>query len=242
MIKTEVITYSDGKNTFEGLIAYNSEFDNKRPVVLVTHTYSGQSDFENEKAIELAKLGYVGFAIDLYGKGRRASSPQEAQALMDELNNNRALLLERMQTSIKKARDLELADVENISAIGFCFGGKCVLDLARSGEDLKGAVTFHAIYDKPNLNHDKKVKASFLILHGWEDPLAKPQDTVGLATELTELGVDWEINAYGNTVHAFTNPMANLPELGMCYSPTVTIKAWNRMERFLEEVFKKSSK
>ncbi|MEK7431601.1 MAG: dienelactone hydrolase family protein [Cyanobacteriota bacterium] len=235
MIKTEVITYSDEKNTFEGVIAYDTTFDYKRPVVLVTHTFNGQSSFEEEKAIELAKMGYLGFAIDLYGKGIRANSPEEAQSLMDKLNNNRALLLERIQLAVKKAKELELADNKNISAIGFCFGGKCVLDLARSGEDLKSVVTFHGIYDKPNLNHNKKIKASILVLHGWNDPLAQPNNVVELGNELTEFGADWEINAYSDTAHAFTNPNAKFPEKGMCYNHKVSLKAWNRMKLFLEE-------
>lgn len=238
MIKTEVINYSDEQNNiFEGVIAYDTEIKGKRPIVLVTHTFNGQSKFEEEKAIELAKMGYVGFAIDLYGKGRRGSIPEESQKLMDELNGNRPLLLERMKTSLKKAKEIEIADINKIGAIGFCFGGKCVLDLARSGENLKGIVTFHGIYDKPNIEHNKKIKASVLILHGWDDPLAKPESTVELAKELTDLEAEWEINAYGHTGHSFTNPKAQFRDRGMFYVPKVSNKAWNRMKSFFYDVF-----
>ncbi|MFN4150312.1 MAG: dienelactone hydrolase family protein [Candidatus Sericytochromatia bacterium] len=237
MIKTQLINYSDSKNTFEGVIAYDDDLQGKRPVILVSHTFNGQSKFEEDKAIELAKMGYLGFAIDLYGKGKRGTVPEESQKLMDELNNDRKLLLERIQLALKTAKELELADINNIGAIGFCFGGKCVLDLARSGEELKGIVTFHGIYDKPNIEHNKKIKASILVLHGWNDPLAKPDSTVELASELTNLGAEWEINAYGNTGHAFTNPKAQFPERGMFYVPKVNGKAWNRMRSFFQEIF-----
>jgi dienelactone hydrolase len=124
------------------------------------------------------------------------------------------LLLERIELALRTAKTLKLADKSKIGGIGFCFGGKCLLDLARSGADINGVVSFHRVYDKPDIDHKGSIKPSILICHGWEDPLALPEQTVALANELTERKADWTINSYGNAAHAFTNPKANLPEEG----------------------------
>jgi len=237
MIKTQKVEYGDTHQTYEGVIAYE-ESTTKQPVIMIAHAYGGQSAFEENKAIELAQLGYIGFAIDVYGKGKRAKSPDEAQQLMDTLNSDRALLLERMKASLTQARKFEFGNETKIGAIGFCFGGKFVLDLARSGASLKGAVSFHGLYDAPNFNNDQKIVTPLLILHGWNDPLATPSDTVALANELTHKNADWEINAYGHTGHAFTNPNAKSPEKGLVYSQNVSDKAWARMISFFQKAFK----
>lgn len=238
MIKIEKIQYSDSQNTYEGVIAYNKNLTTKIPVVLIAHAFGGQSNFEENKAIELAKLGYLGFAIDVYGKGKRAKNPEEAQELMNLLNSNRKLLLERMELCLEQVRMFNFADVTKIGAIGFCFGGKCVLDLARSGEKLNGIVSFHGLYDSPKFNKETKITTPILILHGWDDPLALPNDTITLANELTSKNADWEINAYGKTGHAFTNPNAKFPEKGLIYNKGSNDKAWKRMIAFFDNVFK----
>lgn len=237
MIEVKKHEYSNAEGTFEGVLAWDSEIQGKRPVVLVVHNYTGLFEFDENKAMELAKLGYLGFAIDMYGKGRRGSTPDEAQALMDELNVDRGLLLERIELALKTAKDLELADETNVGGIGFCFGGKCLLDLARSGADINGIVTFHGVYDKPGIDHNKTIVPSILICHGWEDPLATPHQTVELANELTELKADWTINAYGHAAHAFTNPRANLPAEGKFFHEKSNIRSWKSMINFFEEVF-----
>jgi len=237
MIITEQVEYNDSQNTFEGVVAYRKDTNADTPVVLIAHAYSGQSDFEKNKAIELAKLGYIGFAIDLYGKGKRAKTPAQAQELMDHLNSNRTLLLQRMQLSLEQAKKLKFADKTKLGAIGYCFGGKCVLDLARSGEKLKGLVSFHGLYDAPRHNMKTKIKSPILVMHGWNDPLAPPDDVVKLAKELTSKEADWEMTAYGNTGHAFTNPMANSPENGLMYNQNASNKAWNRMKLFFADAF-----
>jgi dienelactone hydrolase len=236
MIQTHKVTYSDSTHTYEGVVAYE-ETSEKRPVVMIAHAFGGQSKFEESKAIELANLGYIGFAIDLYGKGKRATSPDEAQQLMDVLNSDRSLLLERMKTSLTQAKKFEFAEETKVGAIGFCFGGKCVLDLARSGASLSGIVSFHGLYDAPGFNQDQKITTPLLILHGWNDPLATPDATVALANELSDKGADWEINAYGNTGHAFTNPNAKFPEKGLVYNEEVSDKAWMRMTSFFKKAF-----
>ncbi len=238
MIKKKSVEYSDTTRTFQGVIAWDGSVKGKRPVVLIAHAFGGQSEFEEEKAVELAKLGYLGFAIDMYGKGRRADNLQDSRALMQELTGNRNLLLERIQLALKTGMELELADQTNMGAIGFCFGGKCVLDLARSGAEVKGVVSFHGSYDKPGIDYDKPIKSSILILHGWDDPVGKPGQVAELAAELTERKADWTITSFGHTGHAFTNPKANSPERGVFYNKKSNDRAWKSMVGFFEEVFK----
>jgi dienelactone hydrolase len=238
MIVTKKIEYKDSDLHYEGVLAFNREPKIKLPVVMIAHAFGGQSKFEENKAIELAKLGYVGFAIDIYGKGIRAKSPEEAQQLMNKLNSDRGLLLSRMKTSLKVAKSIDIGDENKIGAIGFCFGGKCVLDLARSGEKLNGIVTFHGVYDSPKETQEFKIVTPILVLHGWDDPLAKPSDVLELTQELTNKSADWELNAYGHTGHAFTNPIANSPKKGLLYNQEADKKSWNRMKEFFSNNFK----
>lgn len=239
MIKSETLIYSDPKNgnTFEGVICWDDEIKGKRPGVLVSHTFKGQSDFEIGKAKALAKLGYVGFALDMYGQGQRATTPEEADALMQPFLEDRSLLLNNIQLALETLKSHELVDVGQMGGIGFCFGGKCMLDLARSGADIRGVVSFHGIYDQPGLNHRGDITASVLVLHGWEDPLADPESTVALGNELTERNADWQILAFGHTGHAFTNPAAKFPEKGMYYKEASNRRAWLTMTNFFDELF-----
>jgi len=215
MIKTEKYIYQIDGTNYEGYLSWDNEISGKRPVVLIAPTFRGQSGFEIVKAEELAGLGYLGFAIDLYGQGRRASTPEVATMLMNELNHNRPLLSARFLRVLELIKDHDLADTSNIGAIGFCFGGKCVLDLARTGTKIKGVVSFHGIYDAPDYLESTPIKASVLVLHGWDDPLAPPTSLVALGDELTRKGSEWQILAFGHTGHAFTNPNAKDKEGGM---------------------------
>jgi len=235
MIHSRNFDYSDGDMVFEGVVAYNDATTADRPIVLVAPTFRGQTEFENAKAVRLAEMGYIGFAIDTYGKGVRGNTAEEAKSLMDTLNSDRSLLLKRMQLSMKVARNFPMVDTSKIGAIGYCFGGKSVLDLARSGEDLAGVVSFHGVLDPPGINQDVEIKTKVLVLHGWDDPLATPAQTVALAQELTDKKAVWELAAYGHTGHAFTNPQANSP--GMAFNQLVDDRSWDRMASFFKEVF-----
>ena len=237
MIRTETIVYTDSEQTFEGKISWDNSIKGKKPGILIAHMFGGQSDFETGKSVELAKLGYVGMAIDLYGKGRRATNPADAAKLMAELNNDRALLLKRLELSMSTLQNHPEVDETKIGAIGYCFGGKCALDLARSGADVRGVVSFHGMFDKPGLPEEKPIKASILVMHGWNDPMAKPEMFVQFANEMTERKADWQMHAFGHTGHGFTNPKANSPERGVFYQPTSSNRAWKAMSDFFEEVF-----
>ncbi|UXX80355.1 dienelactone hydrolase family protein [Reichenbachiella carrageenanivorans] len=239
MIHSEKIVYQDPKSkaTFEGVISWDDTIQEPKPGVLVVHTFRGRGDFEFNKAEEIAKLGYVGFAIDMYGEGKHTSIPEEADALMQPFLDDRALLLNNIALALDALKNHEQVDATKTGGIGFCFGGKCMLDLARSGADVGGVVSFHGIYDQPNVNHQGDIKAAVLVLHGWEDPMASPESTVALGHELTARNADWQILAFGHTGHAFTNPAAKFPEKGMYYQPSSNRRAWQAMKNFFEEVF-----
>lgn len=242
MIVTEPLVYEDEQgNTFEGTVSWDDASTEPRPGVMVTSTFMGQSAFETEKAELLAALGYVGFAIDVYGQGRRATSPAEAADLMAELDQDRELLSQRMTLALKTIRELPRVDADRIAAIGFCFGGKCVLDLARSGADVKGVVSFHGIYDPPSMRGSAEISAAVLVLHGWEDPLSPREQTVMLADELTQKGADWQIHMYGHTAHAFTNPKAQAKADGMFFVPKAAERGWQVMKSFLAETLQENA-
>ncbi len=232
MIEASSHVYSDGVTEFEGWFASDTGRTEALPGVMIVHAFGGLSDFEKRQAERLAEIGYAAFAVDLYGKGRRASTREEAAALMAELNNDRPTLAARMNLSLQEFRDMPQVDAARTAAIGFCFGGKAVLDLARSGTEFSGGVVFHGVYDAPAQTADK-MNAPLLILHGWDDPLANPDQTVALAAELTERCPDWQLLAFGHTGHAFTNPNASQP--GMMFSADAERRSWNAMSGFLQE-------
>lgn len=240
IIKEKTIYLDASNNEFEGVIVWDDSNQNTKPGILVSHMWSGQSEFEVEKATELAKLGYVGFAIDNYGKGRRAKNPEEAQKLMDELNNNRAVLLSRMLLSVDTLKKHKAVNDSQIGAIGFCFGGKCVLDLARSGTNIGGVVSFHGLLDPPNPHPNTKIQSSVLVLHGWEDPMALPDAMVKLCDEMNSYKADWNIHVYGHTGHAFTNPKAVFPEKGLFFEPKSNKRSWDSMIYYFNEIFNRT--
>ena len=236
-IRTRTIDYQDGDTELQGYLAWDDASDGKRPGVMVSHAWRGRTDFENVKAEELAKLGYVGFALDLYGKGVQGDSVEENSALMQPFLDDREMLQKRLQGSLDVLGSQDEVDASRLGAIGFCFGGLCVLDLARVGADLNGVVSFHGLFGSPGNTAENKIKARILVLHGWDDPMATPDQVVTLGEELTGMGADWQIHGYGNTMHAFTNPDANDPDFGTVYQPDADRRSWNAMQNFLSEIF-----
>ena len=236
-VQTSVIEYRDGKAVLEGLLAWDDALKGPRPGVMVAHAWGGRSEFEDNKAIELAKLGYAGFALDLYGKGRRGASKEQNAALMKPFIEDRAMLQARLLLSLSTMRGQAEVDANRVAAIGFCFGGLCVLDIARTGEDLAGVVSFHGLFGSPGNTGDNAVRAKVLALHGWDDPMVTPDQVLSLGKELTAMGADWQLHAFGNTVHAFTNPKANDPGFGTMYSAVADHRSWDAMRAFLAEIF-----
>lgn len=235
-IQTSFINYQVGGETMDGFYAIDSRQTRPVPVVLIAHAWAGQGELEHQRAIEIAKLGYAGFALDLYGKDRRGSNVDENNALMAPFMDDRNRVVQGMTAALETARGLDGVDSGRASAIGYCFGGLCVLDLARSGADLRGVVSFHGLF-QPSPLPLRRIKAKVLALHGWDDPMVAHKQVVALGDELTAAGADWQIHAYGNTMHAFTNPEADDVDFGTVYDAVADQRSWLAMRNFLAEVF-----
>lgn len=229
------IEYSGNGMTFEGYLSRPSA--SNTPMVLIAHAWAGPGEHEFAVADRLAELGYVGFAMDVYGKGKRGTSVEENTQLMMPLLENRTELQSRLKLALQTARGLENVDASRIAAIGYCFGGLCVLDLARTGADVRGVVSFHGLFSPDPALEGTPITAKVLALHGWDDPMADPESVRGFASEFTKAGVDWQLHAYGGTMHAFTNRQANDPQMGTVYNPKADARSWMAMTNFLAEIF-----
>ena len=237
MIQERLIEYEHAGAGLEGLLAFDDSVAGTRPAVMVVHAWGGRSGFECDKARALAELGYVGFAADLYGKGVLGASVEENAGLMQPFLDDRALLQSRLTAALETLKSLPEVDSNRVAAIGYCFGGLCVLDMARIGADVKGVASFHGLFGAPGNTAGARIKAKVLALHGHEDPMVPVDAVVALEQELTEAGADWQIHVYGNAFHAFTNPEANNPDLGAIYNKSAAMRSWQTLVNFLEELF-----
>lgn len=234
-IETRVLEYSDGGTTLCGQMAWDPSISETRPGVLVAHTWAGCGEFELQKAVALARLGYVALAVDMYGGGVIGSGPEENLKLMTPLVEDRTTMQRRMNLALDALKGLGSVDESRTAAIGYCFGGMCVLDLARTGAALGAGVSFHGLLGRPDNLEPARIQAKILVLHGWNDPMAKPPEVDAIASELTQGGADWQIHAYGNAMHAFTNPDANDHDMGTVYDAKADSRSWRAMRDFLEE-------
>src|SRR5512138_872357 len=194
MIQTQEIEYRDENTVCKGFVAFDDRETSPKPAVLISHTVHGREEFVENKARQIAELGYVGFALDMYG--RRGETVEENRALMNELLADRALLTRRIRAALSAVRTLPQVDGARVAAIGYCFGGLCVLDLARSGADVRGVVSFHGLL-KPNGLPPQKIASKILVLHGHDDPMAPVEDVVAIEKEFTAAKADWQLHAYG---------------------------------------------
>ena len=236
-IQTELIEYTDSGVTLEGYLAWDDAGAEPRPAVMVSHAWAGRSEFECEKARLLAELGYVGFAHDLYGKGVLGGSTEENSKLMQPFLDDRGMLQARLATVLGVLHGQPMVDATRVAAIGYCFGGRCVLDLARSGADIKGVVSLHGLLNPAGNTAGTKITAKVLALHGWDDPMVPPTRVDAFAKEMSEAGADWQLHAYGNTLHAFTNPAANDANFGTVYDADADRRSWQSTRNFLAELF-----
>ena len=233
-IQQRFIDYQHNEVILQAEMFWDDTLD-QRPAVLVAPTWVGRTDFEGSQAKRLAELGYVGIAIDMYGKGLVGDGPEQCTALMMPVVSNRALLQDRIATAVAVVRAQSEVLAQPLAAIGFCFGGLCVLDLARTQTDVAGVVSFHGLLTSPDNLSGAKNNAKVLVLHGYDDPMATPEAMIAFASEMTGAGVDWQVHAYGGTSHAFTNPHAADPSNGMMYNPIVAERAFVSMQAFLRE-------
>jgi dienelactone hydrolase len=204
------------------------------PTVLIAPTVRGPTHLEHTKADALAADGYAAIVIDHYGKDQRDLG-ERAFELLNALMADRARLRRQLLDTLAFAQGLDGVDAGRIAIIGYCFGGLCALDLARTGTDaVRGAVSIHGVFQPPGLGPQPPISAKILVLHGWDDPLATPDAVLGLTRELTNARADWQLHAYGQTVHGFTNPNANVAGR-LVYSATADARANQALSNFLAE-------
>jgi dienelactone hydrolase len=233
----EKISTQHGQAQLEGYLICPQGTDAPLPAVIVCHAWAGCDAFAQRSAEKLAELGYVGFAADLYGEGRVGESKEENAALMQPLIDDRKLLRERLVTIYQAVCGLPQVDADRVAAIGYCFGGLCALDLARSGSPLAAIVSFHGLLAAPEGLTTEKIQAKVLVLHGDLDPMVSSEQVLALEKELTEAGADWQLHTYGHTLHAFTNPEANDPEFGTVYNAVADRRSWQALAGLLREIF-----
>lgn len=237
-IRERLIEYRDGSAVLEGFFCHDDSRPGPLPAVIISHTWSGRDEFVERKARRLAWHGFATFALDMYGKGKRGNTNEECAALLGPFMQDRALLARRIGAALTTVRGLPEVDTRRVAAMGFCFGGLCVLDLARSGADVRGVVSLHGLLKPSGLPAAGKIRAKVLVLHGYDDPMGPPEDVLAIAQELTAAGADWQLHAYGNTVHAFTNPHASDRAGGMVYDERADRRSWHTLLEFLDEVLR----
>ncbi len=238
-IETKTVTYQIGGKTYEGCVSRPVKVDGKTPGILVAHDWTGYGPFPKARAEQLAREGYIALALDMYGQGIHASSPDEAKRLSGEFYKDSSLFRVRAQAAYDELLKQSGVDPARIGAIGFCFGGATVLELARSGANVAGVVTFHGSLstDKPARPGDIKAR-EILVLHGGRDPMVKPADVAGFMDEMNHAEVPFRLVAYPNAVHAFTNPEAgNDPGKGVAYNAPAAEAAYQEMDAFFKQVF-----
>lgn len=241
-VQTQTIEYKHGSTVLEGYLAYDDDVQGKRPGVMVVHEWTGLSSYEKQRAKQLAELGYVAFAIDMYGKGIRPKNEKEAAAQATIYRSDRKLMRDRAAAGLKVLQQNQLTDKNKIAAIGYCFGGGTVLELARSGANVAGVVSFHGNLDTPNPVDARNIKGKVLVLHGAEDPLVPVEQVLGFADEMSQAKVDWQMVAYGNAVHKFTNPEAgNDKSKGVAYNALADERSFAAMKQFFSEIFQSST-
>ena len=229
--------YHHGAQELYGYLARANTDQASRPAVLVAHDWTGCNDFARKKADMLASMGYIGFAVDMYGHGQLGGTVEERMALIQPFFEDRALLRARIRAAFDALLAVPGVDKSRVAAIGFCFGGMTVLDLARSGAELKAAISFHGLLNAPKELPPEPIHAKILVLHGYDDPMVKPDDVNAFCQEMTEANVDWQVHQYGHTQHSFTNPEAHNQDMGTIYNEVAERRSLQSMKNFLQEVF-----
>jgi dienelactone hydrolase len=234
-MKIETLTYSSGETKFHGYLA-DPEGSGRRPGVLVAHEAPGLNDHPKRRARMLAELGYVALAVDMYGNGRVAGKGEDAQQLMAPLREDVPRLRRHVRAGLDALAALPNVDPKRLGAMGYCFGGLAVLELARMGAPLAGVVSFHGILATKTPEDAKNITAKVLVCTGAEDPLVPPEQVAAFSVEMTKGGVDWLVITYGGAKHAFTNPEANRPPV-LQYDDAADARSWEAMRSHWFELF-----
>lgn len=238
-VKFEKVEYKQGDTVCEGLLVFDDLFQGKRSGIVIGHQWKGLTDYEKMRGELLAMRGHVVLCADVYGKGVRADNPKDAAALAGKYKGDRALLRARITAALNFLRGHERVNPQQIAAIGYCFGGTTVLELARSGADIKGVVSFHGGLSTPTPADAKNIKGKVLALHGADDPFVPTEEVLAFEKEMRDAKVDWQFVAYGNAVHSFTDKSAgNDNSKGAAYNAQADLRSWREMKMFLDEVLR----
>ena len=238
-MRTKVVEYRHGDAVLEGYLAWDDAVKGKRPGVLVVHEWTGLGSYAKMRVEKLAGLGYVVFAIDMYGRGIRPTTPQEAGAQAGIYKGDRQLMRARALAGLKVLLGNEMCDPKRVAAIGYCFGGTTVLEIARSGADIAGVVSFHGALDTTSPGDARNIKCKVLALHGGDDPYVPRKDVEAFEDEMRAGGVDWQLNVYSGAVHSFTNPEAGTDNSkGAAYNERADRRSWEAMKDFFTEIFR----
>lgn len=236
-IQAGALEYRQGDTVLEGWLVRDTEGPAKKPGVVIAHQWKGLTDYEKKRAEMLAKLGYVVLCADIYGKGVRAATPQEAGALAGKYKGDRPLLRARMQAALAALREQSSVDTAKVGAMGYCFGGTAVLELARSGADIAGIVSFHGGLGSPTPEDARKIRCRVLALHGGDDPHVPAAEVQAFEDEMRKAGVDWQLLAYGGAVHSFTDWNAGSDNSkGAAYNEKADKRSWEAMKGFFGEL------
>ena len=242
-VVTRNIEYQQGETVMKGMLAYDDAIKGKRPGVLVVHEWWGQNEYPRERAKELAALGYTAFALDMYGEGMTAEHPKDAGTFAGAVGNDLPLAKARFEAALDTLKQQSnVVDANKIAAIGYCFGGGIVLQMARLGEDIKGVVSFHGSLASKIQAERGKVKAAVRVFNGAADPMVKPEQINAFEREMFAAGVDYKVVNYEGAKHAFTNPGATALgkkfELPLAYNEHADKDSWAQMQAFFKEIFK----
>ena len=238
MITTYNFEYFLGEKKFIGFVAEPENLNALTPVILIAHMWAGRVDFVDNKAIEMAKKGYIGFAIDMYGDGKIGKSINENTQLMQAFIEDRALMQAHVQAAYDAISQIKNADSNNVVALGYCFGGLCVQDLARVNDQVKGIISVHGLMiSADNIDHGK-FKAKVLLLNGADDPMVSQEHWNKLRAELDYAKCDWQKLDFGGVMHAFTNPQANDSSMGTMYNKSADKRSIKIIEEFIKECTK----
>lgn len=237
-MKSYELEYQHGELTCRGYVSEPENCPENTAVVMFVHMWSGRVPFVEQKAREVAEKGYIGYAIDMYGDGKTGNSVEENTALMMPFMENRELMQSRVQAGFEAIKKIPNADISKVVAIGYCFGGLCVQDLARVNPDVKGVVSVHGLMKQaPNIEQGL-FKSKVFLLHGSDDPMVSDDDWFALRNELNQAGCDWQKHDFGGVMHAFTNPQANDKEMGTVFDESANSRTDKLVADFIEECFK----
>jgi dienelactone hydrolase len=235
-VKTKTVEYKKGKDAFEGVLVYPDNAKGKVPGVLMIHNWMGVTDETKKQATRMAELGFAVFAVDIYGKGVRPKTPEEAGKISGSYRTDRALFRERLQLGLDILRGQKEVNADKVLAVGYCFGGTGAIELARSGANINGVVSFHGGLDSPTPADGKNIKAKVLALHGADDPYVKAEDLAAFEQEMRDNKVDWQLYKYGNAVHSFTEMSAgNDNSKGAAYNAAADARSFEAFKDFAKE-------